>query len=105
MTTAIEHPAVLGCARALEREGHVWVRLGVDGEGRVDARGARGVVAGSPEIGLVSLAAANHELGNAYDIAALVRVVREFAPQALVHSDAVQAFGKIPVISTPGISI
>lgn len=97
LTTAIEHPAVLGCARALEREGHVWVRLGVDGEGRVDPGELAGSLRAHPEIGLVSLAAANHELGNAYDIAALVRVVREFAPQALVHSDAVQAFGKIPV--------
>ncbi len=97
LTTAIEHPAVLACAQALEREGHVWVRLGVDGDGRVDLGELAGLLRIHPEIGLVSLAAANHELGNTYDIAAAVRVVRESAPQALVHSDAVQAFGKIPV--------
>lgn len=97
LTTAIEHPAVLACAQALVREGHAWVRLGVDGQGRVDHGELAALLRVHPEIGLVSLAAANHELGNAYDIAAAVRVVRESAPQALVHSDAVQAFGKIPV--------
>lgn len=97
LTTALEHPAVLACAQALAREGHAWVRLGVDGQGRVDPDELARLLRVHPEIGLVSLAAANHELGNAYDIAGLVRVVRESAPQALVHSDAVQAFGKIPV--------
>lgn len=97
LTTALEHPAVLACAQALARDGHAWVRLGVDGQGRVDPDELAALLRVHPEIGLVSLAAANHELGNAYDVAALVRVVRESAPQALVHSDAVQAFGKIAV--------
>ncbi len=97
VTTTIEHPAVLMCAQALEREGHSWVRLEVDGEGRIDAGELARLLRIHPEIGLVSLAAANHELGNAYDVAAAVRAVRESAPQVLVHSDAVQAFGKIPV--------
>ena len=97
LTPSIEHPAVLAAARALAQEGHPWLLLPVDGRGRVDPQRLAGLLAAHPELGLVSLAAANHELGNAYDVAGLVRVVREVAPGVLVHSDAVQAFGKIPV--------
>lgn len=97
LTTAIEHPAVLATARALAQDGHPLVLLPVDRCGRIDPELLRGLLQAHPELGLVSLAAANHELGNAYDLPALVRVVREAAPTVLVHSDAVQAFGKIPV--------
>jgi cysteine desulfurase len=97
LTTAIEHPAVLACARALERDGHPWVLLGVDGQGRVDPGELAALLRRHPEVGLVSLAAANHELGNTYDLPGLVRAAREAAPGVLVHSDAVQAFGKIRV--------
>ncbi len=97
LTTAIEHPAVLATARALAQDGHPLVLLPVDRCGRIDPELLRGLLRAHPELGLVSLAAANHELGNAYDLPALVRVVREAAPTVLVHSDAVQAFGKIPV--------
>jgi len=97
LTTAIEHPAVLAAARALAQEGHPLVLLPVDGLGRVDSALLRTLLYAHPELGLVSLAAVNHELGNVYDIAALVRVVREAAPQALVHCDGVQALGKISV--------
>lgn len=97
LTTAIEHPAVLATARALAQDGHPLVLLPVDRCGRIDPGALGGLLRAHPEVGLVSLAAANHELGNIYDLPALVRVVRDAAPHALVHSDAVQAFGKIPV--------
>lgn len=97
LTTGIEHPAVLATARALAQEGHPLVLMPVDRCGRIDPEQLRGLLKAHPELGLVSLAAANHELGNVYDLPALVRVVREAAPSVLVHSDAVQAFGKIQV--------
>ena len=97
LTTGLEHPAVLGAARALAQEGHPSLRLPVDGLGRVDPGQLRAMLHAHPETGLVSLAAVNHELGNVYDVAGLVRVVREAAPQALVHCDGVQALGKISV--------
>ena len=97
LTTAIEHPAVLATARALAREGNPLVLLPVDRCARIDPVALAELLRAHPELGLVSLAAANHELGNTYDLPGLVRVVRDAAPHALVHSDAVQAFGKIPV--------
>ncbi len=97
LTTAIEHPAVLACARALAADGYPHVVLPVDGHGRVAATQLQQCLQAHPEVGLVSLAAANHELGNAYDIPQLVRATREVAPLVLIHCDAVQAFGKIPI--------
>lgn len=97
LTTAIEHPAVLGAAQALAREGHPWVVLAVDERGRIDPPAVTASLREHPEVGIVSLAAANHELGNAYDLAALSAAARAGSPGVLVHSDAVQAFGKIPL--------
>lgn len=97
LTSPLEHPAVLAAARRLEREGHHLALIAVDGRGRIEADALRAALRENPEVGVVSLAAANHVLGNSYDIPALVRVVREVAPQALFHCDAVQAFGKLPV--------
>lgn len=97
LTSPLEHPAVLAAAHRLAGEGHALALIAVDGLGRIDPDAVRDALRDNPEVGVVSFAAANHVLGNAYDIPALVRVVREFAPHALVHCDAVQAFGKLPI--------
>ncbi len=90
---AIEHPAVLGAMGALAREGFEIVTLPVDGDGvvapgAVDAACARGVA-------VVAIALANHELGTIQDIAAASAIAREHG--ALLHCDAVQAAGKLPL--------
>ncbi|PRQ09464.1 Cysteine desulfurase [Enhygromyxa salina] len=98
LSTVIEHPAVLGAGERLESEGSPRVFVGVDRHGRVDpARVVAALVAG-PELGVVSIAAANHELGNRCDIAGLVAAIRAGVDRPIViHSDAVQAFGKVEV--------
>jgi cysteine desulfurase len=96
-TTAIEHPAVLGAGERIEREGLPRVVIPVDERGRLAPEQVLRTLAAHPEVGLLSLAAGNHELGNRYDIAAIVAAVRELGRPILIHSDAVQAFGKIPV--------
>ncbi len=50
-----------------------------------------------PEIGLISLSAANHEIGNLYDVPAFVAAAREVRPDILFHCDAVQAIGKVAI--------
>jgi cysteine desulfurase len=93
VTTAIEHAAVLDTARALERRGVRLSVLPVDAEGGVDpeavakALDARTVV--------VSVGAANGEIGTLQPLAALGRVCAESG--VLLHSDAAQAVGKIPL--------
>jgi cysteine desulfurase len=97
LTSRIEHPAVLGAGDRLEREGIARAFVEVDAHGRLTPEQVVAALEARPEIGLVSVAAANHELGNRYDIPAIVAAVRALDRPILIHSDAVQAFGKLPV--------
>jgi cysteine desulfurase len=93
VTTAIEHPATLRCVEKLERERARVTRLGVDGVGRVAADAARDVV--DDETLLVTMMLANNETGAVQPVRAFADAAR--ARGALVHTDAAQAAGKIPV--------
>lgn len=101
VTQPTEHPAVLATAAALERFHGTAVQLvPVDGEGlvdpdEVDRRLARISRAGRGGPVLVSVMAANNETGALQPIRDLVRVAHRWG--ALVHCDAAQAVGKIPV--------
>jgi cysteine desulfurase len=98
LSTRIEHPAVLGAGERLEAEGIARVFVEVDACGRLAPAAVVEALRAHPELGVVSIAAANHELGNRYDIPAIVAAVREEVGRPVViHSDAVQAFGKIAV--------
>jgi tRNA (5-methylaminomethyl-2-thiouridylate)-methyltransferase len=88
VTSPIEHPSVLG---ALGSADVAWVPIGPEGE--IDPAALGGLV--SAQTALVALALANHELGNVTDVAACAALAR--AAGAVVHSDAVQAAGKIPI--------
>ncbi|MGH2720367.1 MAG: cysteine desulfurase family protein [Actinomycetota bacterium] len=94
ITTAVEHHAVLHSAEWLERQGFRVTFLPVDAEGVVDLDALAGAV--SAETVLVSIMLANNEVGTIQPVAEAVRLVRERS-RALVHTDAVQGLGKIPV--------
>ncbi|MCA1946088.1 MAG: cysteine desulfurase [Desulfovibrio sp.] len=96
--SSVEHPAVLGPARVLERRGVQVVVLPVDGRGVVAPatleealRRSAGVV--GPR--LVSVMLANNETGVLQSLAELAAMAH--AHGALLHTDAAQAVGKIPV--------
>ena len=93
ITTAIEHPAVLGACAQLEREGVEVTRVAVSAEGVVDPEAIRRAL--RPETVLVSVMHANNELGTVQPIGEIARVAREAG--VAFHSDGVQALGKIPV--------
>jgi len=97
LTSPIEHPAVLGAVEILRAEGASTAFVPLDAHGRIDPDALVATLAARPEIGLVSLAAAHHEIGNVPPLAALVQRLRARSPGVLVHTDAVQAFGKLPV--------
>jgi len=99
ITTSIEHPCVMNAARRLADEGFPVVFLKVDGTGRIDLDELRRELdpsrsAGGPTL-LVSVMTANNEIGTIQDIASIAAMAK--AAGALVHSDAVQAAGKIPI--------
>lgn len=97
LTSPLEHPAVGAAVARLETEGVPVERVRVDDAGRIDPEEVAERVRARPELGLCSLSAANHELGNAYDVAAVSAAVRAVRPEVLIHVDAVQALGKVPV--------
>jgi cysteine desulfurase len=93
ISSPLEHPSVRAALDALAVEGFeiVSVEVGAGGEITPDALRA----ALEPGAALVTLSAANHELGNAYDSAALAAVAH--AAGARFHADTVQAAGKLPL--------
>jgi cysteine desulfurase len=93
ITTAIEHPAVLGACAQLEREGAEVTRVPVGAEGVVDPGDIRRAL--RPSTVLISVMHANNELGTVQPIAEIARIAHEAG--AVFHSDGVQALGKIPV--------
>jgi cysteine desulfurase len=83
---AVEHHAVL---HVVEHLGGVVV--GVAEYGSVDLEELARVLDEQPEVAIVSVMAVNNEVGTVTDIASVSRVVRRHAPNALLHTDAVQA--------------
>jgi cysteine desulfurase len=93
ITTAIEHPCVLNSASFLRSLGFNVTFLPVDECGRVKMDALEEAL--SERTLLVSVMMANNEIGTIQDIAAISRKAK--AVGAWVHTDAVQAVGKIPV--------
>jgi cysteine desulfurase len=95
ITTAVEHPAVLGVCKELEREGLEVTFLGVDRHGKLDA--AEFIRALRPDTLLVSVMHANNETGVIFPVAQLARLTKETDPAIVFHTDATQSAGKIPL--------
>jgi cysteine desulfurase len=93
VTGAIEHAAVLEPCRRLEREGFAVTRVEVGREGVVDAGAVKAAL--RSDTVLVSLMAANNEIGTLQPVAEVGEVCHERG--ILFHSDAVQALGHVPV--------
>lgn len=92
VVSAVEHEAVLETARDLTREGFELTEVGVDGEGRVAPEELAQAL--RPDTILVSIMLANNEVGTIQPITDLVAATRERS-QALFHTDATQALGKL----------
>jgi len=93
VTTAIEHASVLETARVLAAAGRQLAVVGVDGQGRVAADEVAAAL--DAATGLVSVGFANGEVGSIAPVAAIAAAAR--ARGVLVHTDAAQAAGRIPV--------
>jgi cysteine desulfurase len=93
ITTRIEDFPVLYSARALEKRGFALTYLDVDGLGRLDLNQLRDAI--RPETILVSVQAANQEIGTLQDVAAIGEICRERG--LLFHTDATHAFPRVPL--------
>ena len=93
IVSAVEHPAVMEAARALNRLGWAVDFVPVDGEGIVDLEAYQ--QAFRDDTRLVSIMFANNVVGSVQPVATLARIAHERG--ALFHTDAVQAVGSLPV--------
>ncbi len=93
ITTKIEHPCVLETSECLAHRGVRVKYLDVDRYGKIDLDQLAGML--GDDVGLVSIMMANNEIGTIQDIEAISALVHQSG--ALMHTDAVQAVGKLPV--------
>jgi cysteine desulfurase len=93
VTSAVEHPAVARPCERVAEDGWELTVVPVDGEGRVDPEAVARVL--RPDTALVTVMHANNEVGTVQPVAEIAAVAR--ARGVLVHTDAAQSVGKLPV--------
>lgn len=102
IVSTVEHEAVLGAARQLAARGFEVSWVGVDASCRVDVSAVAAAL--RPGTCLVSVMAANNEVGSVQPIRELAALCRSRG--VLFHSDAVQAAGKVPLdFSAAGLDL
>ncbi len=102
VVSSIEHISVLNAGRDLEKGGATVCALPVDGEGRVDPAALRAALTGDTV--LVSIAAANPEIGTVQPLKEIGRVTR--AAGVPLHVDGVGALGRVPLnVEAMGIDL
>jgi len=95
VTTGIEHTSVYEPIKQLESEGFEVMRLKVDNTGRISEEDLKNAI--NSDTILVSIMAINNEIGTIQPIEAAKKAVETARAPALIHCDAVQAFGKMTV--------
>ena len=93
VASAIEHEAILNTFKALGRRGWRTTLIPVDESGVLSPDRVRDAV--TSDTALVSVMLANNEIGTVQPVAALAQIAHEHG--ALMHTDAVQAAGKMPI--------
>jgi cysteine desulfurase len=102
VVSAIEHKSVLAPARELERDGHPLAVVPVGRDGRIDLDALDRSV--SADTAIVSVMLANNEVGVVQPVAEIAAIAHRTG--ALLHVDAAQAVGKIPVdVAASGIDL
>ena len=91
ITSAVEHPAIIGPCRFLEQQGFAVTIVPVDRVGRIDPDDVARAI--TPRTILISIMHANNEVGTIQPIAEIGRIAR--AHGIVLHTDAAQSVGKI----------
>jgi cysteine desulfurase len=93
VTSRIEHPCVLNSCKELEKNGWQVTYVEPDNTGMISVEAVRAAI--RPETALISIMFANNEVGTINPIAEIAQFAAE--RKILFHTDAVQAFGKLPI--------
>lgn len=94
ITTAIEHDAILNCAKELEAQGYEVTYLQPDSLGRITPDDLKAAL--RKDTILVSIMMVNNEVGSVMPISAMAKLTHKVCPEAIFHTDAVQGFLKVP---------
>lgn len=95
ITTAIEHPSVSEVMKNFETKGFDVVYLKPDKSGKISTEDFR--VALNEKTILVSIMLVNNETGTIQPVKEIGKIIKSSGSTALLHCDAVQAFGKLPI--------
>lgn len=90
-----EHDAIINGAAQLAQQGYDVVYAPINADGSVNVEEFKNLL--TPNVALVSIMHVSNETGAINDIARLCKLTKKVAPNAVFHSDGVQAFGKIKV--------
>ncbi|MBR5571439.1 MAG: cysteine desulfurase [Oscillospiraceae bacterium] len=94
ITTAVEHSAILETCKALQQQGYEVTYLKPDKTGHVTAQQVADAL--REDTVLVSVMLVNNETGCIFPLSDIARVMKERGSRALLHTDAVQGFLKVP---------
>ena len=94
ISSAAEHDAVLKSLELLEAQGYEVTRLAPRADGAIHAEGVAAAL--RPDTVLLSFMLVNNETGAVTDIPAIAQVLRDAGSPALLHTDAVQGYMKLP---------
>ena len=94
ITTAVEHHAILNCAKELEAQGFEVTYLQPDELGRITLEALKEAL--RKDTILVSIMMVNNETGAVMPIEKMAKLTHRLCPDAVFHTDAVQGFLKIP---------
>ena len=95
ITTAVEHPAVLRCMEALEKEGYRITYLGTDKNGVISLDELKEAI--TDKTILVSIMHVNNEIGSVMPIEEAGALIKSIDRDILFHVDAVQSYGKFRI--------
>ena len=90
-----EHPSIFKTAQELKNNGFDIEFLKLKKDGTIDIEYFKKLM--TKEIGFISIIHVNNETGAINDIQQIVRIAKKINPRVIIHSDGVQAFGKIDV--------
>lgn len=104
LISAGEHPSIFATAKNLEARGIVVKLIPINSDGVVEEEVLKSYL--EPSVAFVSIIHVSNETGAVNNISKLVKVVKDYNPKIIFHSDGVQAFGKIDVnVSELGVDL
>ncbi len=95
VTTEIEHPSVSEAINQFEHKGFEIIRLKPQADGRISEHELADAI--NEKTILVSIMLVNNEIGSIQPVKAAAEIIKKKDAPALLHCDAVQAFGKMPI--------